>query len=127
MFLHQRLRYLVRYAYWAIKHRSTEHVAWVLDYEGRHLAGPHQTRAGGTGAHLKGNSMTTDTTATAPDGTPTWELLLKDDAVLLLGPNEKVGVYATNQPGIVIMAEDEIAGLRHIPIDIEHGCRSCSA
>jgi hypothetical protein len=30
----RRAKYIARYVYWAIRHRSTRHVAWVLAFEG---------------------------------------------------------------------------------------------
>jgi hypothetical protein len=32
--LRDRVRYALRWLYWAIRHRSTKHVAWILEYEG---------------------------------------------------------------------------------------------
>lgn len=29
-----RLRYALRWLYWAVRHRSTKHAAWICAYEG---------------------------------------------------------------------------------------------
>lgn len=34
MILQRRAMYIGRFIYWAIRHRSFKHVAWVLEYEG---------------------------------------------------------------------------------------------
>lgn len=32
--LRRRIKYIARFVYWAARHRSTKHVAWVLAFEG---------------------------------------------------------------------------------------------